>query len=419
MADASAYQGSQAFSQGSVTNELVTPNTGSLNLSKAIVSLRGINGGIGLTINLSYSAGSQGLLGLPSGWGFGIAYLIPGSSLTTQGKTSIIDLNWTDESGYQSGLRYVNNHGMKFQDIIPPQPLPSGRPGTYSYQLRYTDGSNDYYDSTGKLVEHDDLFGNAITYYYTDQFAGPLKNRLDYIIDSFGQTVQFQYGPNSILVTTPDGAQTTINWSSQGVQNIVDPVGSVTSFTYQTASGQNVVSSVQYPTGLTTQLQYVAISYLDASGNQRSFAAVSDLYHLDAAGNASVDHAGVDESRDEVRGLLRRGALGVDGGAGGVLGEAREQPRPSYQRAGLLARLGHAAADHLLDLGRVQPGALEQRAVRRGERLLRVQPGEVTAPPADRGADGGDDDRSAHEGPLPGGGQATPQSRTRSRSATR
>jgi hypothetical protein len=91
MADASAYQGSQAFNQGSIVNESVTPNTGSLGLSKAIVALRGIQDAIGLTLNLSYASGSQGLLGLPDGWGWGIAYLIPGASLTTQGKTSIVD----------------------------------------------------------------------------------------------------------------------------------------------------------------------------------------------------------------------------------------------------------------------------------------------------------------------------------------
>jgi hypothetical protein len=270
MADASAYQGSQAFNQGSIVNESVTPNTGSLGLSKAIVALRGIQDAIGLTLNLSYAAGSQGLLGLPDGWGWGIAYLIPGASLTTQGKTSIVDPHWSDAAGYQSGLRYVNNHGMKFQGVVPPQPLPSGRPGSYAWQLRYTDGAMDYYDATGKLAEHADRFGNAISYYYVDPFAGPLANRLDHIVDSFGQQVGFGYGPNAIVVTGPDGARSTINWSAQGVQSIVDPLGSVTSFGYVTAAGRKLVAVVQYPTGLCTRLEYIPLSYLDAAGARQA-----------------------------------------------------------------------------------------------------------------------------------------------------
>ena len=289
MADASAYQGSQAFSQGSIANESVTSNTGSLTLSKAIVALRGIHDGVGLTVNLAYSGGSQGLLGLPAGWGFGIAFLVPGESLSTQGKTSIIDPHWSDAAGYQSGLRYVNNHGMKFQDIIPPQPLRSGRPGTYAYTLRYTDGAMDYFDATGKLVEHADIFGNALSYYYTDPFAGAPGNRLDHIVDSFGQQVRFGYGPNAIVVTTPDGARCTINWSAQGVQNVVDALGNLTSFSYQPSASHHLVTAVQYPTGLTTRFDYVGLTYLDAAGAPQSFAAVSDMVHLDASGK-QLDH---------------------------------------------------------------------------------------------------------------------------------
>lgn len=285
MADTTQYQGSQAFNQSFAANEFVTRNTGSLNLSKALVNLRGISSGVGLAINLTYAAGAQGMLGLPANWGFGIAFVVPGLSLTTQGKTSIIDPAWSDVTGYQSGLRYVNDHGMKFQSITPPQPLPSGQPGTYSFLLAYNDGARDYFDATGKLVEHDDLFGNHVNYFYTDQFSGPANNRLDHIVDSLGQTTRFQYGANQIVITTPDGTATTINWSAQGVQNVRDPLGNVTVFGYETVAGQNVVATVQYPTGLKTQLQYTSMGYLSASGAQGFFPAVTDHYHLDAKGN--------------------------------------------------------------------------------------------------------------------------------------
>ncbi|WP_293355768.1 MULTISPECIES: hypothetical protein [unclassified Microcoleus] len=148
----SQYQGSQAFNHSFLINESINPNTGSLVLSKSLVNLKGINPTIDLTINLAYSAGTAGILNLPNNWSFGISYIIPGISLACQGKTSVIDLNWSDSTGYQSGLRYVNDHGVKFQDVIPPQSLPSGQPGTYSYQFTYNDGACDY-GSSGFLVK--------------------------------------------------------------------------------------------------------------------------------------------------------------------------------------------------------------------------------------------------------------------------
>ncbi|HLF09920.1 MAG TPA: hypothetical protein VJA26_01805, partial [Gammaproteobacteria bacterium] len=141
------YQGSQAFNQSFLANEFVTRNTGTLNVTKALVNLRGLAAGVRLTINLTYAAGTSGLLGLPSNWGFGLAFVVPGASLTSQGKTSVIDPTWTDVTGYQSGLRYVNDHGIKSKSVVPPQPLPSGQPGTYSYTLTYNDGACDYYDA--------------------------------------------------------------------------------------------------------------------------------------------------------------------------------------------------------------------------------------------------------------------------------
>ncbi|MEH6460451.1 RHS repeat domain-containing protein [Chitinimonas sp. JJ19] len=282
MSGSSQYQNSQAFNQSFSTAESVNPNTGSFTFSKSLVSLRGITSSIGLNINLSYASGTTGLMGLPSGWSFGIAFVVPGSSLTTQGQTSIIDLTWSDETGYQSGLRYLNDHGIKFSPVVPDQPLPSGQPGTYAYKLSYGDGGCDYYDATGKLVEHADLFGNHINYFYTDQFSGALNNQLDYITDSFGQVVRFGYGSNAIIITTPDGGQNTINFSSRGVENIVDPLGNATVLNYTTCANQTVVSTIQYPTGLNTTMTYTGIAYVDANGAESAFPAVSMLTHLDS-----------------------------------------------------------------------------------------------------------------------------------------
>ncbi len=48
--------------------------------------------------------------------------------------------------------------------------------------------------------------------------------------------------------------------------------------------------------------------------------------------------------------LLRAAALAVDGGGAGGLGQPGVQPRLPGDVPALLAELGHAAADDLLDL---------------------------------------------------------------------
>ena len=62
-----------------------------------------------------------------------------------------------------------------------------------------------------------------------------------------------------------------------------------------------------------------------------------------------------DEPGDHVVGLLGRPALAVDGRGGDLVGQARAEPRGAGDVGGLLARLGDAAADDLLDLGRPMP----------------------------------------------------------------
>ncbi|SLH87554.1 Uncharacterised protein [Mycobacteroides abscessus subsp. abscessus] len=95
-------------------------------------------------------------------------------------------------------------------------------------------------------------------------------------------------------------------------------------------------------------------------------------------------------------GLLGRAALGVDGGGADLPRQARVQPRDPGDVVGLLACLGDAAADDLLDQGRIQVGAFEQSALGEAEQFGGVQAGEPAAALADRGASGLDDDGCAH-----------------------
>ena len=176
-----SFEGSQAFNRISNAYEDVIPNSGSLILNIPIVDLIGKQEGIGLTIQLSYSMGASGSLGLPDNWSFGIPSLVPGESLEIKGMRYIIDPDWTDSTGYASGLKYENNHGIAFVNNISGAPLPYGQYGaTYQFAYSDTDGSAYYFDSAGKLLMNADRHGNYIHYSYTS------NNLLDYIVDSFG-----------------------------------------------------------------------------------------------------------------------------------------------------------------------------------------------------------------------------------------
>jgi hypothetical protein len=280
------YQGSQAYAHLPGGKESVNHNTGTVHFSYPLIKLRGVVGSVDLHVALTYSDGLSGSFGLPRNWTFSIPHVIPGKSVTTQGKTYAIDPDWYDKSGYRSGLRYVNNHGMKFEQVTGGAiPLPSGNPGSYSYRFRMTDGAVDYYDATGKLVEHADLFGNVVQYSYVNLQADPTSALLAAVGDVRNK-IKFQYTSGSITVIGPDGSQNKIFISSQGVERVVDAMGYVTSFTYTDVSSRRLLTIIKYPSTLRARFEYQSMLYYDQNGQQQSLPAVKDHYHLD--GNGAV-----------------------------------------------------------------------------------------------------------------------------------
>ena len=280
------YQGSQAFAQTAAGTESINRNTGSLNYSIPLIELRGVVAAVDLSLSLTYSAGISGNFGLPQNWTFGISYVIPGKSLTTQSRTYVIDSQWADANGYRSGLRYINNHGMFFKQEEPPQNLPSGNPGQYGWSFRYTDGAVDYFDPLGKLLEHDDIHGNYIYYQYENSEATPKTARLDFIQDSWKQQITFGYEPGAtIYVTGPNDDRIAISYGSDGVSQVQFPVDFVTSVNYFQVASQTVIKTIQQSTGLQSLFAYQTMNYLDSSGQTQQLPAVKDHYHLNAEGN--------------------------------------------------------------------------------------------------------------------------------------
>ena len=97
-----------------------------------------------------------------------------------------------------------------------------------------------------------------------------------------------------------------------------------------------------------------------------------------------------------MQGLLARPALAVDGRSRHGVGEAGGQRRVAGHVERLLARLAHAAGDHVVDQGRVEVVALHQRSQDVGQQVDGMPVLERAVAPAQRGADGVDDHRGGH-----------------------
>ena len=123
-------------------------------------------------------------------------------------------------------------------------------------------------------------------------------------------------------------------------------------------------------------------------------------HRLDAARDADIDGAGGDQAGDQVVGLLAAAALAVHGGGADMFGQTRGQPRHPADVVGLLPVLGHAAADHLLDLAGVDAGLVHQCLLHGAQQLGRMQARQPSIPLADRAAGGFNDDRVTHPARL-------------------
>ena len=267
---------SQAFNEYLPLVKSVNTSTGSLTLLQPLIKLTGINKAIDLELNLVYSGNSRSILNLPAGWAFDISYILHGKILFTKGSSYIIDHNWSDQHGYRSGLRYVNDHGIKFE---------APKSDRFAYRMIYADGSIDNFEKNGKLLERTDRFGNSISYSYRYPERDITDNFLAEIFDSLKQKITFSYeGRKRIDILLPNNSSTAVNCTDQGVVNVTDPENNKTEFYYNNFADETVVGQIIYPTGLQTLIKYTGISYATAQG-KGIFPAVSHLTHRDPDAN--------------------------------------------------------------------------------------------------------------------------------------
>ena len=131
---------------------------------------------------------------------------------------------------------------------------------------------------------------------------------------------------------------------------------------------------------------------------------------LDTGGDDDVVRAGHDALGGEVQRLLRRAALAVDRGGGNRLGEAGREHGVAPDVDRLLADLHDATHDDVVDEGRVEVVALDERLQRLGGQVHGVPAAKLAVALSAWGAYCVDDHGGGHEcsfpvrWPRPGGG---------------
>jgi RHS repeat-associated protein len=271
-------------------------NPSSLDLT-ANISLGALSLGTstGFQLDLSYNQGKPSLYGSPNNWSYSIPYINNGL-LSYNGAQFEIDRDWTDQEGYKSGLRYMNNPGIKFSDLGGQIDLPSYMSDSrqYRYKLELKDGGVYYFDVTGKILAISDRFNNYILFNYEDQMRGPSDTRLISIVDSLGKELQVNYGSQTIsysLSSTLGEIVNKVDYGPQGVTVYTDSMGNATTLAYMSDpnnSSSSLISEVKDASGLETNITYANMPYTKSSGGSGYLSVVSKLYKKDTITNKDL-----------------------------------------------------------------------------------------------------------------------------------
>ena len=310
--DKPSYQGSQAYNSSLFTAENVNSQTGTLTMGKSLIARPGVTSDIDLNLNLTYSSSAANIpsvLGLPKGWSYQLSYVIPANapihsnsstasdnpitSVNINGQNYIYDDSWHDVSGYYSGLRYINNHSIKFERISGVVPWDN----TLKYSYRYSDkksGITQYFDLMGKLLGETNRYGLYITYKYLNDSANVYHTKLKEIDDSYKQVYNIgNPSGGKILISDSQGKQlSSVDIGVNGVTAITDIMGYHTKYSYKVNpadASSYLVNRIEYPSGLVTAILYNTIPYVDCNSRKNgSLPVVSILTH--AKSNSTLDN---------------------------------------------------------------------------------------------------------------------------------
>lgn len=273
----SDYPGSQAYNIINAKGILINKATGTLNYSYPLLSAPGILSTFSLQLKYQYSY--QGRFGLPQGWTLDIDY-VDKNTIVLNGSSWLIDPLWQDSYGHHSGLRYLNHHGIRFQDFGKVIRLDTDSSIYYRYLVSFKDGSRKLFSATGLLLLQEDRFGNKLRFNYIDHQSSPESARLESIVDNYGQVHQFIYEPSHFSVIKADGTVTKIYSRPGGVETIIDALGHQTKFTYRSFEGILLINRILTPEGASIAIAYNAVKAKFQEGDA-NLPVVSQLLYQD------------------------------------------------------------------------------------------------------------------------------------------
>ncbi len=289
-----SYSGSQAFNKSPLFKESVNAATGTFDFSYPLITAKGRTSSF--QINISYRFNTVGMFGLPSGWRLDLDY-IDGKTAHLQGQQWLIDPLWHDETGFASGLKYYNLHGTKFIDEGVAKEIPEHKKLFYRYKASHKDGSMKYFSHQGLLVLEKDRFNNTLLFEYQTPVKTLTSAKLTKVTDNYGNSYNFSYAPNEIILNYPDHRHTHIYTNDQGVIRITNPLHQRTTFVYIEQDNQNLLRNIETPAGLITKLSYGAINYKNGS-TTKNMPVVSLFSKYDKATNKTLQETDYAYSTD-------------------------------------------------------------------------------------------------------------------------
>lgn len=255
---AESYKGSQAYNHEKLFKTQVNTATGTFSFSYPLIEISGIREPLKLHLNYHFNA--VGMFGLPTDWRLDLDY-ISDKTAELGGKQWLIDDLWHDETGYASGLKYYNQHGNRFDDLVEAISIPGFPSMSYRYKTQHKDGSVQYFSHQGLIVLRVDRFGNSIKFFYETPIRKLESALLNKIVDNYGNSYQFNYEPNTIIIHYPDGREQRIYFNKQGVTEIINPLRQSYLLTYIPGFGRHLLRTIESPEGLMNELGYDSIPY--------------------------------------------------------------------------------------------------------------------------------------------------------------
>jgi len=289
---------SNAFAMGGGIGGQIDQRTGAFQASIPLLNIAG-RAGSNLAMSLSYdqnlamqgAAGNR--FGFGSGWAIGLPWVDTAGTVRVYAASGG---SFLYDAGSPTGLHDYPQRDLAFAKA---SGTLAARPGVaaargYAYTLKHHDGTTDYFDGNGNLLEQADRFGNLID--LTWKQSGPSWQPTT-AVDNFGDVTAFDYStPGQVKVTAPANAEgiaasTTLTVQAGLLHTVTDTLGQLTSFTYVPVGGPTgqLLHTVSSPSGAHTQVDYTtlplepsvvvvrAVQVTDATGTavqtQRTFSA--------------------------------------------------------------------------------------------------------------------------------------------------